>query len=80
MSSTRLAFDPGLPVVVASQDFVYGGKPYANGASFPWRDLGISENDVWMLWRSFKVDCVALSSAEPKKPRGKRQPASPATE
>lgn len=58
LHGARVAFHPELPTVVARDSFVYAGKRYARGAAFPWRDLGVTEQDALELWRMQDIDCT----------------------
>lgn len=57
MLQVRAAWDPELPVV-ASQAFTTGGRAFKDGDPFPWRELGITEQDAVTMWCSRLVDCV----------------------
>jgi len=52
-----------------------GGKWIDAGAPFPWRELGLTERDIWMLWRTFVVDCLPEPSAT--SPASGAEPPSP---
>lgn len=75
MSLARVAFDSSLPIVVACSDLPCGNERYTRGDSFPWRDLGITVDDLAHLWIALKVDCVPLPVAKPstKQPRAARR-------
>lgn len=58
MVAVRVAFDPSLPVV-ASQAFTTGGRAFADGDPFPWRDVdGMNESQLMAFWRSGLVHFV----------------------
>ena len=65
MSGTRVPLDFGLPFIVASQELVYGPKRLKRGDAFPWRDLGVSEYDLFQLWIALKVDNAVPPAAKP---------------
>ena len=43
------SFDLGRPFV-AQNAFTFGGRGYAPGEAFPWRDLGVSELKLYGMW------------------------------
>ena len=55
--TARVAFDPNLPLVVASSGFVYRGRRYAKGETFPGVGLGLAERELHELWYGLKIDC-----------------------
>lgn len=59
--TTRAPFDTAATFVVACAELRYAGKRYARGVVFPWRDLGVSQDDIGKLWLALKVDCAALA-------------------
>ena len=69
MHQARLAFDPKAPFIVASEELVTGARRFRRGEPYPWRELGVSELDLYTLWCGSKVD-VAQQTAP--KPRAKR--------
>lgn len=56
--TARVAFSPDLPFVVTARGFVYRGRVYGRGEVFPWRELGIDEQEVLQLWMMLKLDCL----------------------
>ena len=66
MSGTRVPFDPSLPFIVATQDLPCGSWRGQRGDAFPWRDLGVSPNDLLTLWVAHKVDTVAPIEIVPR--------------
>lgn len=48
---------------VARDSFEHGGEQYPAGAPFPWRDLGVSERQLWNLWAARQVDNAAPAPA-----------------
>lgn len=52
MVAARVAFDPVLPVVAAA-DFTYDeSHAFTHGDAVDWRELGMSEGDLFNLWRA----------------------------
>jgi hypothetical protein len=77
--TVRLAWDSRLPVE-ASSTFSTGGRTYRSGEAFPWRDLGLREDEAYTMWCSFLLHhpvgavatpapaAVELESAPAEKP------------
>lgn len=61
--AARAEFSFDAPLVVACEEVTYYGQTFARGEPFPWRDLGVSELDVLLMWQQFKLDVVE-SAAE----------------
>lgn len=65
MHVTRVPFDPAAAFKVSgSEPLVICGHVLEVGAPFPWRDIGLSEQDVYVLWLGFKIDVDAEPVAE----------------
>jgi hypothetical protein len=56
MSGARAPLDLEAPLVVACETLVGGAGRLRRGDLFPWRDLGMSEMDVALLWGAQQVD------------------------
>lgn len=41
---------------VARDRLEFAGRSYAAGDPFPWRELGLSERQVWNLWAARRID------------------------
>ena len=58
----RQPFDLDAPFA-AREALVYGERRFAAGEVFPWRELGLSDLEVWNLWRTLHVDNVSVPPA-----------------
>lgn len=47
-------YDPALPFVTR-RALTFDGQAYAEGAPFPWRELGVSERQLWDLFRTMQI-------------------------
>ncbi|MDQ1446815.1 MAG: hypothetical protein QOI20_3279 [Acidimicrobiaceae bacterium] len=56
MSLVRVAFDEDAAFTVACEELLFGPHRFARGAPFPWRDLGVSPFDLFILWTALKID------------------------
>ena len=60
--SPRQKFDLAAPFK-ASAVILTAGKRFEVGKPFPWRQLGISESDIFALWHAGQVDCLPAPAA-----------------
>jgi hypothetical protein len=55
-------FTKGAPAVCRSA-FMFAGKSYQPGESFPYETLGLSDFDVYGQWLAMNIDIVAAPPA-----------------
>jgi hypothetical protein len=58
VSATRVPFDPAQIFVVAAPVLLWGPARFERGQAFPWRDLGVPERDLALLFNANQLDCV----------------------
>lgn len=61
---------------VARRDFMHDGVEYKDGAPFQWRELGLTETQLFNLWATSYVDTGAIavpSTATSKQQRQARR-------
>lgn len=61
-------------VATATGGLVYDGRRYKQGEPFPWRKLGLSEEQLWDLWVTFQIDNAPTCPAIPAQQAQQRQP------
>lgn len=61
---------------VAAAGLFYAGKVYRGDEAFPWRDIGVSEAELWDLWVLGCID-IAQPKPAPEPPRVVAKPAAP---
>lgn len=76
LAPVRIAFDVSLPVV-ATEAFTTGGRRFGDGESVPWRELGVSESDLYAWWQANLVRFVPAESEPIVPPRTKPPQAPP---
>jgi hypothetical protein len=60
-----IAFDPELPIIVATTMKI-GGRSFADGDAFPWRELGLDVLTLHSFYRSGYVRCLATPAESPR--------------
>jgi hypothetical protein len=63
VSGARVPFDPSLPAIVGCQDLACGPLKFKRGQPLPWRDLGVSELDLAVMYAANQVDFVPENMA-----------------
>lgn len=60
----RPDFEPERPFVVSATELRLGERTFTRGDAFPWRELGLTDADLYVHWRAGTVDAVAPEAPE----------------